>query len=65
MHYVRMMRRSEKRMDGEIMSYFTQLQDSFYVVATSVICIHNILQGIATYIVIAWLRILCKQPSMH
>ena len=62
---MRMKRRSEKRLDGEIMSYFTQLQDSFYVDAMSVICICNILQGIATYIVIAWLRILCKQPSMH
>ena len=39
--------------------------DSFHVDATSVICIHNILQGVATYVVIAWLRILRKQPSMH
>ena len=45
--------KKKKSLMEEIMSYFTRLQDCFHVGATSVVCIRNILQGVATYVVIA------------
>ena len=45
--------KKKKSLMEEIMSYFTRLQDCFHVGATSVVCIRNILQGVATYVVVA------------
>ena len=46
-------KKKKKSLMEEIMSYFTRLQDCFHVGATSVVCIRNILQGVATYVVVA------------
>ena len=64
MHYVKQREEEEEeeRLDGVIMSYFTRLQDCFHVSATSVVCICNVLQGIATYVAIAWLGSYISNP---
>ena len=54
-------RREEVKRDWmeKLWTIFTWLQDRFHAEATSMICIRNILQGVATYIVIAWIHVQC------